>query len=141
MSSNTGPVPGDVFDVKKVRKFIELMNEHDLAEIESFASHIGFLDHGRLQFSQSLVDLSHRFREVEVTLRGDATVPAAWPSEWLRPEAAASVIRFVDSRFDSERTAEQIKHLFGADVRIAAQAMSLRSIFVALARESKKHTA
>ena len=33
MSSNTGPLPGDVFDVKKVRKFIELMNEHDLAHL------------------------------------------------------------------------------------------------------------
>jgi acetyl-CoA carboxylase biotin carboxyl carrier protein len=27
-------MPGDVFDVKRVRKFIELMNEHDLAEID-----------------------------------------------------------------------------------------------------------
>jgi acetyl-CoA carboxylase biotin carboxyl carrier protein len=26
--------PGDVFDVRKVRRFIELMNEHDLAEID-----------------------------------------------------------------------------------------------------------
>ena len=34
MSSNSGSIPGDVFDVKKVRKFIELMNEHDLAEID-----------------------------------------------------------------------------------------------------------
>jgi acetyl-CoA carboxylase biotin carboxyl carrier protein len=34
MSSNSGPIPGDVFDVKRVRKFIELMNEHDLAEID-----------------------------------------------------------------------------------------------------------
>lgn len=34
MSSNSGPIPGDVFDVRKVRKFIELMNEHDLAEID-----------------------------------------------------------------------------------------------------------
>ena len=34
MSSNTGPTSGDIFDVKKVRKFIELMNEHDLAEID-----------------------------------------------------------------------------------------------------------
>jgi acetyl-CoA carboxylase biotin carboxyl carrier protein len=34
MSSNTGPIPGDVFDVKKVRKFIELMKEYDLAEID-----------------------------------------------------------------------------------------------------------
>ena len=29
-----GLSPGDVFDVRKVRKFIELMNEHDLAEID-----------------------------------------------------------------------------------------------------------
>src|SRR4029078_5331748 len=34
MSSNSAPIPGDVFDVKRVRKFIELMNEHDLAEID-----------------------------------------------------------------------------------------------------------
>ena len=34
MTGNSGSNPGDVFDVKKVRKFIELMNEHDLAEID-----------------------------------------------------------------------------------------------------------
>lgn len=34
MTANSGSVPGDVFDVRKVRKFIELMNEHDLAEID-----------------------------------------------------------------------------------------------------------
>jgi acetyl-CoA carboxylase biotin carboxyl carrier protein len=34
MSSTPAPNSGDVFDVKKVRKFIELMNEHDLAEID-----------------------------------------------------------------------------------------------------------
>jgi acetyl-CoA carboxylase biotin carboxyl carrier protein len=34
MTANSGPVPGDVFDVRKVRKFIELMNEHDLTEID-----------------------------------------------------------------------------------------------------------
>lgn len=34
MSSNSGSIPGDVFDVRKVRKFIELMNEHDLSEID-----------------------------------------------------------------------------------------------------------
>jgi acetyl-CoA carboxylase biotin carboxyl carrier protein len=34
MNSNPAPIPGDVFDVRKVRKFIELMNEHDLAEID-----------------------------------------------------------------------------------------------------------
>jgi len=34
MTTNSGSTPGDVFDVRKVRKFIELMNEHDLSEID-----------------------------------------------------------------------------------------------------------
>lgn len=31
---NGGPNPGDVFDVRKVRRFVELMKEHELAEID-----------------------------------------------------------------------------------------------------------
>jgi acetyl-CoA carboxylase biotin carboxyl carrier protein len=34
MTDNSGSVPGDVFDVREVRKFIELMNEHELSEID-----------------------------------------------------------------------------------------------------------
>jgi acetyl-CoA carboxylase biotin carboxyl carrier protein len=32
--TNSGAVPVDVFDVRKVRRLVELMNEHDLAEID-----------------------------------------------------------------------------------------------------------
>lgn len=32
--ANEGAGSGDVFDVRKVRRFVELMNEHDLAEID-----------------------------------------------------------------------------------------------------------
>jgi acetyl-CoA carboxylase biotin carboxyl carrier protein len=32
--SSSGPGAGDIFDVKKVRRFVELMQEHDLAEID-----------------------------------------------------------------------------------------------------------
>lgn len=34
MAATSGSGPSDVFDVRKVRRFIELMNEHDLAEID-----------------------------------------------------------------------------------------------------------
>ncbi|MGI9456498.1 MAG: acetyl-CoA carboxylase biotin carboxyl carrier protein [Aeoliella sp.] len=34
MAKDTGSNPGDVFDVRKVRRFVELMDEHDLAEID-----------------------------------------------------------------------------------------------------------
>jgi acetyl-CoA carboxylase biotin carboxyl carrier protein len=34
MVSNSGSGSGDIFDVRKVRRFIELMNEYDLTEID-----------------------------------------------------------------------------------------------------------
>ncbi len=34
MASNAGSGSGDVFDVRRVRRFIELMNEHELSEID-----------------------------------------------------------------------------------------------------------
>jgi len=34
MSAAPTPAPGDIFDVKEVRKLIELMKEHDLSELD-----------------------------------------------------------------------------------------------------------
>jgi len=61
-----------------------LISSHDLAEIESFATHVGYLDAGRLRFSEELPWLQGRFREVEVTL----TEPAGLGG---LPESARSV--------------------------------------------------
>ncbi|MEO7190196.1 MAG: ABC transporter ATP-binding protein [Vicinamibacterales bacterium] len=124
--------------VESAQETTMLISSHDLAEIESFATHIGYLDRGRLQFSQSMASLTERFREVEVIVDREATLPPAWPAHWLRPEAAASVVRFVDSRFNQEQTIGQLRHLFGDMARIAVTPMSLRAIFVTLARESRK---
>jgi ABC-2 type transport system ATP-binding protein len=115
-----------------------LISSHDLAEIESFATHIGFLDRGRLQFSQSMESLTDRFREIEVTLGTVPELPNTWPPHWLRPERSPSVVRFVDSQFDHERVQGEVRRLFGETARVSVTPMSLRAIFVVLARESRK---
>ena len=56
-----------------------LISSHDLGEIESFASHIGYLDRGRLQFSEEMASLSARFREVEVTVDSPPLLPLDRP--------------------------------------------------------------
>lgn len=89
-----------------------LISSHDLAEIESFASHIGYLDQGRLLFSEELTALAGRFREIEVTLDAAPVLPDSWPPEWIQPETSSAMVRFVESRFDSERTMAQIRRLF-----------------------------
>ncbi len=53
-----------------------LISSHDLGEIESFASHIGYLDRGRLQFSEEMASLTARFREVEVTVDSPPLLPS-----------------------------------------------------------------
>lgn len=117
-----------------------LISSHDLAEIESFASHIAYLETGRLQFSEEMTSLTARFREVEVVVETPAKIPAEreWPSTWLSPEHTAAVVRFVETHFDSERTTTEIRRLFGSVLQISVNPMPLRAIFVTLARSASK---
>src|SRR5256884_2503358 len=57
-----------------------LISSHDLSEVESFASHIGYLDRGRLQFSEEMASLVDRFREIEITLANPSPSPISWPA-------------------------------------------------------------
>jgi ABC-2 type transport system ATP-binding protein len=115
-----------------------LISSHDLAEIESFASHVGYLEHGKLQFSEEMTALSARFREVEVTLDAAQVLPGNWPGSWLRPETTASVVRFVESQFDEARTLADLGRIFGEPRGLSITPMPLRSIFVTLAKVERK---
>jgi ABC-2 type transport system ATP-binding protein len=115
-----------------------LLASHDLAEIESFASHVAYLDEGRVQFAEEMEALRKRFREIEVTLENVMDLPREWPGHWLNPERASVVIRFTDSQFDPGRSEAEVRRLFSGVRDIAARNMPLRSIFVALANAAKK---
>jgi ABC-2 type transport system ATP-binding protein len=113
------------------------ISSHDLADIETFASHIAYLEDGRIQFSEELSALSDRFREIEITFDAAPPLPADWPASWLRPESSAAVIRFTDSRYDAERTVAEIRARFPGARDISATPMPLRSIFVTVAKAAQ----
>lgn len=76
MASNGGSGAGDVFDVRRVRRFIELMNEHDLSEID-------------LRQADQRIRL-RRGPEV-VTMAAAAAPVAAVPAAAPAPKAAENV--------------------------------------------------
>jgi ABC-2 type transport system ATP-binding protein len=115
-----------------------LISSHDLAEIESFASHIGYLDRGRLQFSEEMSSLSQRFREIEITMEGAAPRVAEWPADWLRVEQSEALVRFVDAQFEKDQTMADIQRFFGEGGQVSVRPMPLREIFVTLARAGRK---
>ena len=105
------------------------------------ATHVGFIDQGRLLFQEPLEELSARVREVHVTLEGDAAVPVAAPAEWLDLRAAGSVVSFVDTRFDEEKLRAQAATVLGPIRRIDIRPVELRSIFTTIARSIRKEAA
>ena len=111
-----------------------LISSHDLAEIETFASHIAYMESGRIQFSEEMASLAARFREVEITLADEARLPEAWPEGWMKPRAANTVVRFVDSRFDAEQTPARVREIFSGVRQVEVRALPLREIFISLAK-------
>jgi ABC-2 type transport system ATP-binding protein len=114
------------------------LSSHDLAEIESFASHVGYLESGKLLFSEDMTSLSTRFREIELTRDSDGPLPSPLPDNWLQPKTSGAIVRFVDSRFDGQTTPAEIQHLFGTVRDVQYRALSLRAIFLAMARKSEE---
>ncbi|MGA8028748.1 MAG: ABC transporter ATP-binding protein [Bryobacteraceae bacterium] len=115
-----------------------LVSSHDLAEVETFASHVGYLDSGRLQCSEETTTLYERYREIEVALPAMPNLPSAWPESWSKPRMSDAMVRFVESRFDADRTPSAISQYFPAAVNISINPMPLREIFVSLARGSRR---
>src|SRR5467141_262670 len=114
------------------------LSSHDLAEIESFASHVGYLESGKLLFSEDMTSLSTRFREVELTRDSDGPLPSPLPANWLQSKTSGAIVRFVDSSFDEQKTHSEIQSFFGTVKDVQFRALSLRAIFLAMARKSEE---
>jgi ABC-2 type transport system ATP-binding protein len=114
-----------------------LISSHDLAEIETFASHIGYLEEGRLRFSEELTALLDRFREVELTFNSPPPLPSRVPDTWMQLSTSAAVVRFIESRFDRERTIAQVRSVLGEARNVTFSPMSLRSIFLVMAKAGR----
>lgn len=111
-----------------------LISSHDLGEIESFASHVGYLEEGALLFSDEMTTLADRFREVELTLNSPGSLPGNLPESWVQVSTSATVVRFIESSFDKNRTSAEIGKVFGEHRNLTFTPMSLRSIFLATAK-------
>jgi ABC-2 type transport system ATP-binding protein len=131
-----------------------LISSHDLAEIEAFATHIGFIHQGRFLFDEELSTLSARFREVTVTFAPTVTpsavagVPALLtpavvafppnpPAAWLLIEHVGNDVRFTHSQANSVDIQAEVAKAFPNATAVQVLPMNLRSIFLALAKSGR----
>lgn len=117
------------------------LSSHDLAEIESFSSHIGYLEQGRLLFSEEMSVLAGRFREVTVTHENPQPLPANLPSTWLQPQLADRVVHFIHSGYKHQQSEIELAGIFPSARDVTFDPMPLRQIFLAVAKSGRLRTA
>jgi ABC-2 type transport system ATP-binding protein len=118
-----------------------VISSHELSEIESFTTHVAFMQGGHLVLQEAIEDLQERFRSVLVRLSAVKALPSPVPAHWLLPEIAGHQLQFVTTAFHDEQQLYQtlVSH-FGA-VTLHIERMNLRSIANALMQDHKRRRA
>lgn len=117
------------------RQWTAFISSHDIDEVERLADSIAFIDRGRLMFAEPVTALLTRFRLVEVIASGDAVPKLPANQHWMMQGVAGRTLRFVDANHSDPGAAERIALAY-PDAEIRTQPLSLREIFVTLARNS-----
>ena len=111
-----------------------LMSSHEIDEVERLADWIGILNQGRLELCESVTSLQARFRQIDVRVSDNGDWPSSLPVSWLQAEKSAQRLQFVETQYDVQKTEESIRRIFPTLQQVLAAPMSLKSIFLALAR-------
>jgi ABC-2 type transport system ATP-binding protein len=114
-----------------------LISTHELADIEDVATHVAFLDNGRVLFQESMSDLTGRLRQVQIVVYQPAREPLETPASWLQVRAMGNVLSFVETRFSEEELNARIAAVVPRVRSVDVQTMPLRSIFTVLARDAQ----
>jgi ABC-2 type transport system ATP-binding protein len=115
------------------RPWTIVVSSHDVDEVERLADWVGFMANGRLVFAEPVASLLARFRRVEVVCAGKVPEFPERP-EWLLEARGGRLLRFIDASHDAPDAEARCAAAFPA-ASVRATPMSLREIFVVLARQ------
>jgi len=127
-------VIGGMLEVTEQEKWTVFISSHDIDDVERLADWVGVLDGGRVYLSESASSLQGRFRRLEAVAGGGARLPARPPKSWLTPELTPHRVSVVETRYEAGASERQLAQAVPGAEQITASEMTLREIFLALAR-------
>jgi ABC-2 type transport system ATP-binding protein len=110
------------------------ISSHDIDEVERLADWVGVINAGKIQLAESAASLQSRFRRVECVVDAAAGLPASAPKSWLVPEVTPHRVCIVESEFAPQASEARFMEFFPHATDLTVSEMSLREIFLALAR-------
>ena len=124
-----------VLELTDQEQWTVLISSHDVDEVEKLSDWVGVLNEGRLFLSEPLERLQGRFRKMAVRLPESLGLPSPLPASWLGTAREGAVLQFVESAFMDGTTEKELKKLLPGCQSISSAPLSLREIFITLARD------
>jgi ABC-2 type transport system ATP-binding protein len=120
-------------------KWTIFISSHDIDEVERLADWVGIINAGKIHLAESAMSLQQRFRTVECVVPVGGRLPAT-PKAWLLPEMTEHSVQFVDSAYEAGASERRVAEVFPGATDVEVGEMSLREIFLALARTFRMKT-
>jgi len=123
-----------ILELAEQSQWSVFISSHDIDEVERLADWIGVISEGRLYLAEPVAALVGRFRSIEATFEGEATMPRPLPEHWLAPEVAGHTLRAIDAKAGEAGGEDRVREVLRGAARVEMSPMSLKAIFMALAR-------
>ncbi len=123
-----------VLELSEQEKWTVFVSSHDIDEVERLADWVGIIKEGELQLCEPASSLQARFRKIDAVLSSDGADLGQVPRSWLLVERAGHRLSLVESQYRDGETERELRSRVAGCEQIDASPMSLRDIFLTLAR-------
>jgi ABC-2 type transport system ATP-binding protein len=114
------------------------LSSQDVEEVERLCDWVGIMAPGRLLISEPLDQLLRRFRRIDVTLPAETTGRIDWGDDVLQVEGMGANLVLVHQRYAGDESLSGIREKLPPDSGGETSPMSLRDIYLALARNPQR---
>jgi len=124
-----------ILELTQQEHWTVFISSHDIDEVERLADWVGIINEGRLMECESVESIQGRFRRIQFVVDDPvASLPEHLPESWLLPEKEGRAVRFINARYQAGADEAAVRNVFPSCGEIAAIPLSLREIYLALAR-------
>lgn len=125
-----------ILEISDLGNWSVFVSSHDIEEVERLADHICLIDQGRVRLSEPTECLQARFRRIDLALRNNPAAERTMPPTWLQVERSGGRVSFIESQFSTGTEAACREYY--PDATVTVHPMTLREIFITLARSIRK---
>ncbi len=125
--------------IAEVGEWSMIVSSHDVDDIERLIDRVAIIRSGKLVLEEDTESLRKRFRRIEsrVAEETDDEVRPKPPPNWKHYQKEGRRISFIDTDFDPDQCERELGRILNREVSLEASGMSLREIYVALAKNWK----